>query len=53
MREPVALESVYTGVQFLDEQDICRFESITSLEEAYRQAQRRSYQSKDTVSKKG
>ncbi|MBD1930558.1 MULTISPECIES: NACHT domain-containing protein [Cyanophyceae] len=53
MREPVALESVYTGVQFLDEQDICRFESIDSLEEAYRQAQRRSYHSKDTRKQEG
>ncbi|MEP0877548.1 hypothetical protein NDA00_17190 [Funiculus sociatus GB2-M2] len=53
MREPVALESVYTGVQFLDERDICRFESITNLEEAYRQAQKRSYQSKDCPKQDG
>jgi hypothetical protein len=44
MREAVLLESVYTAVQFLDEQEIRIFESIQNLEEAYRQGKERSFQ---------
>jgi NACHT domain len=46
MREPVPLESVYTTVKFLDRSDMRRFESIESLEAAYRQTQGRSFQPK-------
>lgn len=44
MREPVLLESVYTEVQFLGEQDIQRYESISALEEEYRKSQLRRFQ---------
>ena len=44
MREAVGLDSVYTDVQFLDEQEIRSFESIQNLEEAYRKANQRSFQ---------
>jgi len=47
MREPVKLESVYTAVQFLDDDAIRSFESIENLEEVYRQAKSRSFQSHD------
>ncbi|QSJ20476.1 NACHT domain-containing protein [Nostoc sp. UHCC 0702] len=46
MREPVKLESVYTAVQFLDNDAILSFESIEKLEEFYRQTNNRSFQSK-------
>ncbi len=44
MREPVPLESVYTAVQFLDEQDLRRYDSVEGLETAYREAKKRSFQ---------
>ena len=44
MREAVPLESVYTTVQFLDEQEIRCFASLQSLEETYREANKRSFQ---------
>ncbi|WP_445245905.1 NACHT domain-containing protein [Microcoleus sp. OTE_8_concoct_300] len=44
MREAVPLESVYTALQFLDEQAIRSFESIQKLEEAYREAKQRTFQ---------
>jgi predicted NACHT family NTPase len=53
MREPVPLESVYTAVQFLDEQAIRSFESIQNLEEAYRQAKKRSFQQQDCQKQEG
>lgn len=53
MRESVALESIYTGVQFLGEQDICRFESIDKLEKAYREAKERTYQAQDCPKQDG
>ncbi|MBD2740356.1 NACHT domain-containing protein [Coleofasciculus sp. FACHB-1120] len=53
MREPIALESVYTGVQFLDDRNIRQFETIDSLETAFREAQRRSYQNKDCPKQDG
>jgi energy-coupling factor transporter ATP-binding protein EcfA2 len=53
MREPVQLESVYTAVQFLDEQAIRSFESIQNLEEAYRKANKRSFQQKDCEKQEG
>lgn len=48
MREPVALEAVYTTVQFLDRWDIRQYESIESLEKAYRKSQSRSFQPRET-----
>ncbi|MEH2309739.1 hypothetical protein [Nostoc sp.] len=45
MREPVKLESVYTAVQFLGDDAIRSFESIENLEEVYRQAKSRRFQS--------
>lgn len=45
MREPVKLESVYTAVQFLDDEGIRTFESIENLEKFYRQANKRKFQS--------
>lgn len=47
MREPVALEKVYTNVRFLQKWNIRQFESIENLEQAYRE--NRSFQSKDTL----
>jgi len=45
MREPVELESVYTGVKFLGESDIDKFASIEKLELNYREANNRRFQS--------
>ncbi|ESA33775.1 signal transduction protein with nacht domain protein [Leptolyngbya sp. Heron Island J] len=42
MREPVDLAKVYTGVKFLDEDDILGFESPQALEKQYRQTRFRS-----------
>jgi hypothetical protein len=53
MREAVPLESVYTAVQFLDEQAIRSFESIQNLEEAYRQAKGRSFQQQNCEKQEG
>ncbi|MEH1844367.1 MAG: NACHT domain-containing protein [Nostoc sp.] len=47
MREPVKLESVYTAVQFLGDDAIRSLESIENLEEVYRQAKSRGFQSHD------
>ncbi|GAB1544302.1 hypothetical protein NUACC21_69780 [Scytonema sp. NUACC21] len=53
MREPVKLESVYTAVQFLDNEAIRSFESIENLEKFYRQANRRSFQFQDEGKQEG
>jgi hypothetical protein len=53
MREPVELESVYTAVQFLDNRAIRSFESVETLEEVYRQAKQRSFQSEDCQKQEG
>ncbi|MEM1241228.1 MAG: NACHT domain-containing protein [Cyanobacteria bacterium P01_H01_bin.26] len=42
MREPVDLARVYTGVKFLDEDDVLGFESPQALERQYRQTRFRS-----------
>ncbi|MEA5464295.1 NACHT domain-containing protein [Leptothoe sp. PORK10 BA2] len=42
MREPVDLAQIYTGVKFLDEEDILGFESPQALEKRYRQTRFRS-----------
>src|SRR5919199_439121 len=53
MREPVSLESVYTAVQFLDDRAIRSFESVETLEEVYRQAKQRSFQSENCQKQEG
>lgn len=53
MREPVALESVYTAVQFLDNESLRSFESVETLEEVYRQAKQRSFQPEDCQKQEG
>jgi hypothetical protein len=53
MREAVPLESVYTAVQFLDEQAIRSFESIQNLEAAYREAKERSFQQQNCQKQEG
>jgi predicted NACHT family NTPase len=53
MREPVSLESVYTAVQFLDDRAIRSFESVETLEEVYRKAKQRSFQSEDCQKQEG
>ncbi len=46
MREPVKLESVYTGVKFLDKAGILQLPSTNKLEETYRQSNNNWYQGK-------
>lgn len=53
MREAVPLESVYTTVQFLDDREIRSFASIQNLEEAYREANKRSFQRQDSQKAEG
>ena len=53
MRDPVKLESVYTAVQFLDNDAIRSFESIDNLEQFYRQANTRRFQSQDKGKQQG
>ncbi|MEH1863902.1 MAG: NACHT domain-containing protein [Nostoc sp.] len=53
MREPVKLESLYTAVQFLDDDTIQSFESIENLENFYRQAKVRRFQSQDDGKQEG
>lgn len=53
MREPVKLESVYTAVQFLDNEARSGFDSIENLERIYRQANRRKFQSQDQGKQEG
>ena len=53
MREAVPLESVYTAVQFLDEQGIRSFESIQNLEEAYRETKQRNFQQQNCQKQEG
>jgi predicted NACHT family NTPase len=45
MREPVKLETVYTGVQFLGQEGIFQYNSLETLEASYRKTQRRQFQS--------
>ncbi|KYC34553.1 histidine kinase [Scytonema hofmannii PCC 7110] len=53
MQEPVTLESVYTAVQFLDNTAIHSFESISRLEEVFRQAKNRGFRLADGVKHEG
>lgn len=53
MREPVKLESLYTAVQFLDDDAIQSFESIENLENLYRQANNRRFQPQNCGKQEG
>jgi len=53
MREPVKLESVYTAVQFLNDDAIRSFASIEQLEEVYRQGKGRKFDSQDCPKQPG
>ena len=53
MREPVKLESVYTAVQFLNDDAIRSFTSIEQLEEVYRQGKGRKLDSQDCQKQPG
>ncbi len=53
MRKGVSLESVYTPVRFLDELSIRQFESIKTLEEVYRDGQKRRFQTNKCKSQDG
>ncbi|MFM7407725.1 MAG: NACHT domain-containing protein [Cuspidothrix sp.] len=53
MREPVKLESVYTAVQFLNDDAIRSFASIEELEELYREAKRRKLKSENCEKQPG
>lgn len=44
MREPRILDSIYTTVQFLGEEELQGLESVEELEKSYRQAKRRSFE---------
>ena len=45
MTEPVWIEEIYTRVQFLGDDGIRQYESLENLEQAYREAQKRRFQS--------
>jgi hypothetical protein len=47
MQQSVNLETVYTYVQFLDLLSIRQFESLESLEQIYREGQRRKFQMRE------
>uniref|UniRef100_A0ACD5GUS1 NACHT domain-containing protein n=1 Tax=Desertifilum tharense IPPAS B-1220 TaxID=1781255 RepID=A0ACD5GUS1_9CYAN len=53
MKEAVDLESIYTSVQLLDEQEICNFETVEALEQAFRKSQRRRFQTEKSGKKTG
>ena len=53
MPKPVDLESIYTAVQLLPREQIRYFESIASLEEAYRYSQWRSFEDRDCPRRSG
>ncbi|MCG8361793.1 MAG: NACHT domain-containing protein [Pseudanabaenales cyanobacterium] len=44
MKEPIPLESIYTRVKLLDDRSIRSFSTPDALEEAYREAGKRSFQ---------
>ncbi len=44
MPKPAELENIYTNVQIIEGQNLWRYESQQALEQAYRDAARRSYQ---------
>jgi hypothetical protein len=53
MREPINLDSVYTGVKFLDDEAIRSFDSIENLEKLYRQAKSLRFQSQHKRKQEG
>ncbi|MEM9904527.1 MAG: NACHT domain-containing protein [Cyanobacteria bacterium P01_D01_bin.44] len=52
MREPVNLAQIYTGVKFLDDDDVLGFESAETLEQLYRQSRFRGYTGKRSQGQK-
>ena len=53
MREPRLLESLYTAVRFLEEEEMKGLESVEDLEKAYRQKKQRSFQFQKRVKRSG
>ncbi|MEM9090466.1 MAG: NACHT domain-containing protein [Cyanobacteria bacterium P01_F01_bin.53] len=53
MRQPRPLESIYTSVRFLGEEDIQGLDSVEDLEKAYRQSRNRSFQFKEQTKRSG
>ncbi len=53
MQQAVSLESVYTAVRFLDELSIRPFESLEELEKAYRDSQKRRFQTRKSGNQDG
>ncbi|NER35623.1 MAG: NACHT domain-containing protein [Oscillatoria sp. SIO1A7] len=53
MPKPVDLESIYTAVRVLPREQIHYFESIASIELAYRQSLRRSFEDRDCPRRSG
>lgn len=53
MREAVPLESVYTTVQFLGDEELQGLESVEALEAAYREFKRRGFSSKNQRKRPG
>ena len=52
MREPMTLAQLYTGVKFLDGNELLKFESTEALEKLYRQTRLRGYAGKHSDGKK-
>ncbi|MGD1854004.1 MAG: NACHT domain-containing protein [Leptolyngbyaceae cyanobacterium] len=52
MREPIDLTQIYTGIKFLDENEILGFESPQALEEQYRQTRFRGRRGRRNKSNK-
>jgi GTPase SAR1 family protein len=53
MHNFIELESVYTDVRFLDNDDIHRFTSLQNLEKAYQEQHKRRFNSKSTQKQNG
>lgn len=49
MKQGISLESIYTKVKFLDELSIRKFTSLTALEQAYRESQKRRFQTQQSL----
>lgn len=47
MQQAIELEQIYTYVRFLDSLSIRQFESLETLEEVYREGQRRRFQTRE------
>lgn len=53
MRDSVLLESIYTRVQFLNQDSIVNFESLENLEKYYRESKNRRFQNQDCEKRPG